>query len=121
MLLENSRYPQDPRVRREARALCDAGFQVTVIGPGTDQPWYENVDGVHAYRFPRPRRGQGMLGYIWEYGYSMGASFLLSLWVFCRRGFDIVHAHNPPDMFVFIAAFLALFANYIYDIYILEA
>ena len=116
MLLENSRYPQDPRVRREARALCDAGFQVTVIAPGARQAWHENVDGVYAYRFPAPRGGQGALGYLWEYGYCTVASFLLSLWVSCRRGFDVVHAHNPPDIFVFIAAFYKLFGKqFVFD------
>lgn len=116
MLLQNAQYPQDPRVRHEARALSDAGCQVTVIAPGADQPQRENVDGVYVYRFPRSRGGQGMLGYFWEYGYGMVASFLLSLWVFCRRGFDVVHAHNPPDTFVFLAAFYRLFGKkFVFD------
>jgi glycosyltransferase involved in cell wall biosynthesis len=57
-----------------------------------------------------------MFGYVWEYGYCMVATFLLSLWVFARRGFDVVHAHNPPDTFVFIAAFYKLFGKkFVFD------
>src|SRR5206468_7409538 len=29
--------------------------------------------------------------------------------VFVKDGFDVVHAHNPPDMFVFVAMFYKLF------------
>ena len=31
----------------------------------------------------------------------MGATLVRSLLVFFREGFDVVHAHNPPDTFVF--------------------
>lgn len=117
MLLENQSYPEDPRVRREATALTEAGYQVTVIAPGRKgQTWHENVAGVQVYRFPAPPGGNGFLGYLWEYGYSVTATFILSLLVFLRRGFDVVHAHNPPDLFVFIAAFYKLFGKrFIYD------
>src|SRR5438105_8069157 len=55
MLVENNSYPQDPRVRHEARALTDAGYQVTVISPaGPRQRWRETIDGVHGYRSPAP-------------------------------------------------------------------
>lgn len=117
MLLENNPYPQDPRVRREATALVAAGYQVTVICPkGKDQPSRGMVDGVRVYRFPAPPEASSALGYLWEYGYSMVAAFFLSLLVFSRDGFDIVHAHNPPDTFVFIAAFYKLFGKrFVYD------
>ena len=104
MLLENNAYPSDQRVRREANSLVAAGFQVTVISPAKQQqPRYENVDGVHVYRFPPPPAGDSFLGYLWEYGWSLFCSFFLTLWVFFRRGFDVIHAHNPPDIFVLIA------------------
>ena len=117
MLLENSRYPQDPRVRREATALTQAGCEVTVIAPASlGTPRYELLDGVRVYRFPMFGRAQGFLGYLWEYSYCMTATFLVSLWVFVRHGFDVVHAHNPPDMFVFIAAFYKLFGKkFVFD------
>ena len=104
MLLENNPYPRDARVRQEAKALVAAGYEVTVICPqGKNQGWHETIDGVRAYRYPLPSQGDGLLGYLWEYGYSLLATFCLSLLVFFRHGFDIIHAHNPPDIMVLVA------------------
>lgn len=118
MLLQNNPYPQDTRVHDEARALTDAGYQVSVICPAApSQRRYEFLEGVHVYRYPAPRTINSVLGYFWEYGYSMTLTFLLSVLVLFRRGFDVVHTHNPPDTFVFIAAFykLLLGKRYVYD------
>jgi glycosyltransferase involved in cell wall biosynthesis len=117
MLLENNPYPRDGRVRQEATSLAAAGLKVTVISPkGSGQTWHEVCDGVRVYRYPAPPEADGFLSYMWEYGYSMAAAFLLSLFVFLRHGFDVVHTHNPPDTFVLIAAFFKLFGKrYVYD------
>lgn len=117
MLVENSPFPLDPRVRREALALAAAGYRVSVISP-TERgfPWHETVEGVQAYRFPAPRPGNGLLGYLWEYGWSMLAIFALSLVVLLRQGFDVIHAANPPDTLVFIGAFYKLLGKqFVYD------
>jgi glycosyltransferase involved in cell wall biosynthesis len=117
MLLENNPYPQDGRVRREAHVLLAAGYRVSVIAPaGPQQPWLEYVNGVAVYRYPEPPEAQGFMGYLWEYGYSLVAAFVLSLFVFFYKGFDNLHAHNPPDTFVAIAAFYKLFGvRFVFD------
>jgi len=117
MLLENNPYPQDVRVYREAQALTAAGYQVSVICPAdSGQPWRDVDEGVSVYRFPAPPSAQSMVGYLWEYGYSLTAMFFLSLLVVVRGGFDVIHAHNPPDMLVLIAAFYKLFGKrFVYD------
>ena len=117
MLLENQTYPRDFRVRREATALTAAGYRVSVICPaGPGQPFRETLDGVHVYRYPQPQEAHGFLGYLWEYGFAMAGTFLLSLLVFLCEGFDAIHAHNPPDTFVFIAAFYKLFGKrFVFD------
>jgi len=117
MLLENQPYPQDHRVRREAVALARAGYRVSVIChcSGT-QPWREILDGVRVYRFWAPSPASGFLGYLWEYGYCTVASFAMSLLVFFGEGFDVVHAHNPPETFVLIGAFYKLFGKrFVFD------
>ncbi|MBI5351464.1 MAG: glycosyltransferase family 4 protein [Chloroflexi bacterium] len=117
MLLENCSYPHDDRVRREARTLASAGYHVIVIAPASrSEPRREVLDGITVYRYPSPAERVGFIGYIWEYGYSMVAIFLLSLAVFVHEGFDVIHAHQPPDLFAFIAAFYKFFGKkYILD------
>jgi len=117
MLLEDDPYQFDTRTKCQALTLARAGYRVSVISPR--QPGgklHEVVDGVHLYQFPAPPAGNGFLGYLWEYGYSMVATFALSLLVFFREGFDVVHAQNPPDTFFLIAAFYKLFGKrFVYD------
>lgn len=117
MLLQNCSYPRDGRVRREARALTAAGFQVSVIAPlSKREPRRETVEGVNVYRFPAPPGARGFFGYIWEYVYSMVAIFIISMRVFLHDGFDVIHAHHPPDAFGFIGAFYKLMGKrYVLD------
>lgn len=113
MLLQNLSYPRDPRVRHEARTLASAGYHVSVIAPSQrGQAWREALDGVNVYRFPAPPRAMSSQGYVMEYSYSLIAIFIVSLFVFIREGFDIIHAHQPPDALGFIGAFYKLLGKY---------
>ena len=117
MLVENNSYPEDFRVRHEARALAEAGYQVTVISPARPgQRWRETIDGVRVYRYPAPRETSGVIGYLFEYGYSTVAMFILSLLAYLREGFDVIHAANPPDTLVLVAAAYKLLGKrFVYD------
>ncbi len=117
MLLENCSYPQDGRVRHEATTLLAAGYEVSVICPATrGQVRHEIVDGVNVYRFPALMANGGLLSYVWEYTFSVTAMFVFSLVVFIRDGFDVVHAHNPPDILALIAAcYKVLGKRFVYD------
>jgi glycosyltransferase involved in cell wall biosynthesis len=117
MLLENCSYPGDSRVRSEAMALQAGGYEVSVIAPAEKgQTWHEEVDGVQVYRFPEPLEATGFWGYMWEYGFATAAIFVLSLVVWVREGFDVIHAANPSDTLVFVGAFHKLFRKrFIFD------
>lgn len=109
MLLENESFPDDVRVFLEAESLVNVGYDVMVICPtGQSRKWTEEVGSVRVYRYPKPRELGGTLGYVWEYGFSITALFLWSVFVFLRRGFDVVHVHTPPDMTAMIAVFYQL-------------
>lgn len=98
MLLQNQPYPQDPRVRPEAETLASAGYQVTVVAPRAGgQARSEIVDGVRVVRFPQIEGRGGALGYVLEHVSSTLALVAVSLRVLVTAGFDVVHAHNPPD------------------------
>ena len=117
MLLENAPFLLDSRVYPEATTLAAAGYQVAVICPATlNEPWHAEVEGVQVYRFSTLFNGTGLLGYLWEYGVALVATFVLSLVVLLRHGFDVIHAHNPPDTGVLIALFYKLLGKrFVYD------
>jgi glycosyltransferase involved in cell wall biosynthesis len=100
-----SYYASDPRPRREAEALSNAGAEVDVICLRKDwsEPAFENINGVNVHRIPLKRRRAGKLTYIFQYACFLAASFtLLTLWSFKKR-FRLVHIHNMPDFLVFSA------------------
>lgn len=117
MLVENCSYPRDVRVRREAETLVAAGFTVSVICQALDgQPRRETLNGVRVYRYKAPPEAKGQMGYVVEYGYSLVAALLLALRLAIADGVDVIHAANPPDLFVFIAALFKPFGvRFIYD------
>ena len=117
LLVENNAYPFDVRVRREAQALRDANYQVSVIAPrSAGQPWSEVIDGVAVYRFPAPPGGSGLVGYAFEFAYATFAMLILTIWVALRRGVDVIHAANPPDTLFVIGALFRMFGvSFIFD------
>jgi glycosyltransferase involved in cell wall biosynthesis len=117
MLLGNNPYPQDPRVLREATSLVESGYAVTVICPRwPSQPRREVMNGVAVRRFAPPPAVRGFVGYVLEYVYATVAALVLSAALLLRRGFDAVHAHNPPDTFVIVAALYKLLGKpFVYD------
>ncbi|MCE9556642.1 MAG: glycosyltransferase family 4 protein [Planctomycetes bacterium] len=117
MILENSSYPGDGRPRRESLTLQRAGYQVSVIAPARpEQAYREVMDGVQVYRY-RPRFSSGgVWGYLWEYGWALALTFFLSLRICWERGFDVIHAHNPPDIFALVALFYKPFGKkFVFD------
>lgn len=111
MVVENNGYPADVRVRVEALALADAGYDVTVIAPNVDrEPWAGTIDGVRVRRYPPPPEGTGAWAYLGEYLFATAASFVMVLRVLFGRGFDVIHLHNPPDT-LWVAALPAKLAG----------
>jgi glycosyltransferase involved in cell wall biosynthesis len=118
ILVENLPVPFDRRVWQEACTLRDAGWAVSVIcptGKGYERK-FEAIDDIHVYRYNLPLEAAGAAGYALEYGVALFWSFLLSLRVLFTRGFDVVHACNPPDLFFLIGGFYKLFGKkFVFD------
>jgi glycosyltransferase involved in cell wall biosynthesis len=118
ILVENLPSPFDRRVWQEAGALRDAGYIVSIIcptGPGCEKS-FEAIDGIHIWRYRLPTEADGALGYVLEYSVALVRSFMLSLEVLWKRGFTVVHACNPPDLFFIIGAFYKLFGKrFVFD------
>lgn len=103
-MLVFSYYPSDPRVRREAEALVEAGMTVDVIClKGTAEPRKEVVNGVSVLRLPLQRKRAGKLRYIWEYFCFILLTFFYLSVLSIRKRYNLVHVHNMPDILVFSA------------------
>jgi glycosyltransferase involved in cell wall biosynthesis len=113
IIVENLPCPFDRRVWQEARTLTAAGYGVSVIcpkGKGYEKS-FEEIDGIAVYRHSMPFEANGAFGYFAEYTWALLAEFFLSLRVLFERGFDAIHACNPPDMIFLIGGFYKLFGK----------
>ena len=110
IIVENLPSPFDRRVWQEANTLFGAGYEVSIIcptGKGCEKK-YEVIDGIHIYRHDLPLEGDGALGYVHEYVTALFWEFVLAWRVLLTRGFDVIHACNPPDNIFLIGIFFKL-------------
>lgn len=137
LMLTESNYPLDLRIKQEAELLIDHGHLVSVIAiKDNNQPFKENINDVHVYRvpklelFPKTDRNpsntsfrkfiafsKSLLGYSIEYCYFTLFSFVLSFLLILNNRFDAVHTHNPPDTLFIVACFHKFLfrSKFIYD------
>jgi glycosyltransferase involved in cell wall biosynthesis len=110
IIVENLPCPFDRRVWQEATTLARAGMRVSIICPkgrGFEKS-REEIDGIAIYRHSMPLEASGAWGYAVEYVWALLAQFVLSLRVLRERGFDAIHACNPPDTIFLIGRFYKL-------------
>src|SRR6266568_4322348 len=59
---------------------------------------------------------KSFLGYVAEYSYFTTACLVLATYVLLKRGFDVIHAHNPPDtLFLVVIPFKLLGKKFVFD------
>ncbi|HEY4098438.1 MAG TPA: glycosyltransferase family 4 protein [Baekduia sp.] len=100
LITENAPVPSDRRVWNEARALRDAGWEVTVLcaqGETRHRAEHEVLEDIAIHRFPLAPAAGGLLGYAREYGQALWRIRRLARRLARERPFDVVHAGNPPD------------------------
>ena len=113
IIVENLPSPFDRRVWQEATTLRQHGYEVSIIcptGKGYTEK-YEEIDGIHIYRHNLPLEADGALGYLLEYSTALFWEFYLSFKVLFTRGFDVIHACNPPDLIFIVGGFFRLFGK----------
>lgn len=118
IIVENLPVPFDPRVWKEACALRGNGYTVSVLCPRGKgyEKGYEFLEGVHVYRHPMPKEGNGVFAYLREFACALLWEFVYSLWIYLRRGFHVIQGCNPPDDIFLVALPFRLFGvRYIFD------
>ena len=119
IVVENLPVPFDRRVWLEATTLARHGYRVSVICPKAKGflRTHETIEDVDIFRYPIPFEARGALGFALEFAWCFALTSLLSLWIqFFGRGFDLLHACNPPDTFWLLGRFWKLFGRrYVFD------
>ena len=96
-----SHYASDPRPRRQAEDLRDAGWKDTVLSLGNPEevkPF--TIDGVDIVPFRMSRyRGTKAGGYL--RGYLRFLAWATAKVVRQANRYDLVHIHTPPDFLAF--------------------
>jgi glycosyltransferase involved in cell wall biosynthesis len=113
IIVENLPVPFDRRVWQEATTLTQAGYEVSVVCPTGKghEARRETIAGVHIYRYKLPLEASGFLGYVVEYGWALALQLWLAVRVLRERGFDAIHACNPPDNIFIIGALFKVFGK----------
>jgi len=107
-------YPAaETRVRREAEALVDSGWDVDILClRDRQEKFFEIVNRVKIYRMPvRRHRGSRLLVYVFEYlSFFLLSSIMLALG-FMKKRYNVIQAHSLPDFLVFAAFIPKLFGS----------
>jgi glycosyltransferase involved in cell wall biosynthesis len=109
-MLTHSYYEEDPRVRREAETLVEAGHDVEVFAlrRPTD-PARQTIGGVDVRRLGAQRHQGASLGvYLREYLSFFARAGAALLRGHARHRYDLVQVHTLPDFLVFATAPLRL-------------
>lgn len=118
IIIENLPAPFDRRVWQEASTLKEKGADVSIICPKMKgyTKSFERIDGIDIYRHPLPTEGSGALGYLLEYSAAIFWELFLSLKIFLKKRFHVIHGCNPPDLIFLTALPFKLFGvKYVFD------
>ncbi len=108
-MITQSAYPQDPRVRREAEAIAEKGFQVDIICLQIyDQPEVESFGNITAYRIVRRESKESLFDYLTLSTKFFIKGLLKTYKILKTKKYCLAQAHNMPDYIVFALIFFKL-------------
>jgi glycosyltransferase involved in cell wall biosynthesis len=102
LVVENVSLARDHRLRKQAEALAEEGYRVSVICPRDAAN--RGYEYVRLHDYPAPHDAQSKLGFVREYGWSWAAAAWLTTKVFFTEGFDAIQISGTPDVYFTIAA-----------------
>jgi glycosyltransferase involved in cell wall biosynthesis len=104
-IVAHATFPADPRVRRQADLLVEAGYAVDcfVLRDRGQQP-AEHNGGLRVFRLPVRRRFVGFAGHMAEYLAFSGMAGIRLTAENWRRRYDLVQVATLPDFLVIAAS-----------------
>ncbi len=111
LMIVHAYYEEDPRVRREAESLVEAGRPVQVLGlrqaGRSGDVGGRRACGVHHLDVQR-HQGAGLGVYLREYLSFLARAMFAAVRLHRRERFALVQVHSLPDFLVFAALPLRL-------------
>lgn len=97
-------YYSDPRVRRYAESLAEAGAEVDILCTKCSVPRPPGYSPrIKVYPIPIAHDSSSILSYLWEYSASFLFFGFRIIPLHLRRNFHVIHSHNMPDFLIFTA------------------
>lgn len=118
LMVAYSEYSRDARIRREAEALTEIGYNVDFFVLKEKQsPLVDtSVNLIHLNL--EQYRGNSNLNYILSYFNFFFQSFMKILWLYPKKKYKIIYTHNMPDFIVFLGLIPKLFGcKLIHDVH----
>ncbi|NIR51873.1 glycosyltransferase family 4 protein [candidate division KSB1 bacterium] len=103
LMVTMSRYPNDPRIRREAETLERNGLSVDIIClRAAGEKNVERMGKITVYRRFRESDKESILRYFWQSTIYMVWTFFLTQKLYFRQRYDLIQIHNMPDHLIFV-------------------
>ncbi|MCH8034738.1 MAG: glycosyltransferase family 4 protein [Bacteroidetes bacterium] len=118
-MIAMSSYPIDPRIRRQAEALDEAGYEVDILCRNSgDQPSKEKFGNVTAYRIMNAPRQDSKIKYFMVSIIFLFVAFFRLVFLSIKRKYLVIQVHNLPDYLIFAGLLHKIFgAKLILDIH----
>ena len=113
-------YSTDPRIKKEAEALVESGFNVDFFSlrkPGEFK--FKTINGVKVYQLKcQHHKGKSNFKYLFSYiSFFLWVFFKITCFYFKKR-YLLIHINNMPDLLVFTSLIPKIFgAKIILDIH----
>src|SRR5436309_57195 len=97
-IIRHDYYP-DGHVSRDAEALVESGYDVSVIAlRRPTEVRRETLDGVSVFRLPVEHRRGSFWRYVWEYALFFVLATITVTLLHVRKHFRVVEVDNMPDV-----------------------
>jgi len=102
-IVRQGHYPFDIRVRKEALALAEKGYQVDIICLKQEFEKRKEINnGVNIYRIPIKHQREGISRYIYEYTSFFFLASIKLCSLYFRNRYDFIQVNTLPDFLVFV-------------------